>query len=90
MADFGDSVWKITPEGKRQVFAAGLYGASGNAIDNEGNLLQASFYGDSITKIDLGYFDFDQSFGTARKSLRPKSITHVTGTFCHPRPGLDR
>ena len=52
VADFGDFVWKITPEGKRDVFASGLYGASGNAIDNEGNLLQSNFYGNSITKID--------------------------------------
>lgn len=52
VADFGDIVWKITPDGERHVFAAGLYGASGNAIDNEGNLLQSSFYGNSITKID--------------------------------------
>jgi DNA-binding beta-propeller fold protein YncE len=52
VADFGDFVWKITPEGKRQVFASGLYGASGNAIDHDGNLLQSNFYGDSITRID--------------------------------------
>jgi DNA-binding beta-propeller fold protein YncE len=52
VADFGDFVWKITPEGERQVFASGLYGASGNAIDHEGNLLQSNFYGDSITRID--------------------------------------
>jgi DNA-binding beta-propeller fold protein YncE len=52
VADFGDIVWKITPNGERHVFASGLYGASGNAIDNEGNLLQSSFYGNSITKID--------------------------------------
>jgi DNA-binding beta-propeller fold protein YncE len=52
VADFGDVVWKITPEGKRDVFASGLYGASGNAIDHEGNLLQSNFYGDSIIKID--------------------------------------
>src|SRR5438046_8772106 len=52
VADFGEIVWKITPEGKSHVFASGLYGASGNAIDNEGNLLQSNFYGDSITKID--------------------------------------
>jgi DNA-binding beta-propeller fold protein YncE len=52
VADFGDIVWKITPEGERQVFASGLYGASGNAIDNEGNLLQSSYYGNSITRID--------------------------------------
>jgi sugar lactone lactonase YvrE len=52
VADFGDIVWKITPDGERHVFASGLYGASGNAMDNEGNLLQSSFYGNSITKID--------------------------------------
>jgi len=52
VADFGDFVWKITPEGEREVFASGLYGASGNAIDAEGNLLQSSFYGNSISKID--------------------------------------
>ena len=52
VADFGETVWKITPDGKRHEFASGLYGASGNAIDNEGNLLQSNFYGDSITKID--------------------------------------
>ncbi len=52
VADFGDIVWKITPDGERHVFASGLYGASGNAIDNEGNLLQSSFYGNSITRID--------------------------------------
>jgi len=52
VADFGDFAWKITPEGERHVFASGLYGASGNAIDNEGNLLQSNFYGNSITRID--------------------------------------
>ena len=31
VADFGDVVWKITPEGERQQLASGLYGASGNA-----------------------------------------------------------
>src|SRR6266566_2565886 len=52
IADFGDFVWKITPEGERHVFASGLYGAFGNAIDNEGNLLQSNCYGNSITRID--------------------------------------
>ncbi len=42
VADFGDLVWKIPPEGERQVFASGLYGASGNAIDNEGKFLQSN------------------------------------------------
>jgi DNA-binding beta-propeller fold protein YncE len=52
VADFGDVVWKITPDGQRHELATGLYGASGNAIDRDGNLLQSNFYGDSITKID--------------------------------------
>src|SRR5207244_11083669 len=52
VADFGEIVWKITPEGTRDIFASGLYGASGTAIDIEGNLLHANFYSESITKID--------------------------------------
>lgn len=52
VADFADLVWKITPDGERHVFASDFYGASGNAIDNKGNLLQSNFYGDSITRID--------------------------------------
>lgn len=52
VADFGEIVWKLTPEGERREFASGLYGSSGNAIDKHGNLLQSSFYGDSITLID--------------------------------------
>jgi DNA-binding beta-propeller fold protein YncE len=56
VADFGDVVWRISPEGKREVFASGLYGASGNAIDGQGNLLQSSYYGNFITKVDrLGH-----------------------------------
>ncbi|WP_431560797.1 hypothetical protein, partial [Sphingopyxis sp.] len=51
-ADFGDIVWRITPEGKRSVLARGLYGTAGNAVDAKGNLLQASFYSDEIVKID--------------------------------------
>ena len=54
VADFGDVVWKITPEGERHVFASGFYGASGNAIDEQGNLLQANCYGNAITRIDRG------------------------------------
>ena len=52
IADFGEIVWKFTPEGKRHEFTSGLYGPSGNAIDKQGNLLQSNFYGDSIIKID--------------------------------------
>jgi DNA-binding beta-propeller fold protein YncE len=52
VADFGDIVWKITPDGQRRVFAEGQYGASGNALDHQGNLYQSSYYGNFITKID--------------------------------------
>ena len=52
VADFGDIVWKIPPEGQPQVFAQGFYGSSGNAIDHQGNLFQSSYYGDFITRID--------------------------------------
>ena len=52
VADFGETVWKIMPDGRSKVFATGLYGASGNAIDAQGNLLQANFYGNYLSKID--------------------------------------
>ena len=52
IADFGDIVWKIPPEGQPQVFAQGFYGSSGNAVDHQGNLFQSSYYGNFITKID--------------------------------------
>jgi DNA-binding beta-propeller fold protein YncE len=52
VADFGDLVWKIPPEGQPQIFAEGFYGSSGNAVDHQGNLFQSSYYGDFITKID--------------------------------------
>jgi DNA-binding beta-propeller fold protein YncE len=51
-ADFGDVVWKVTPEGVRTEYAAGMYGTAGNAVDMQGYLLQSSFYGDSISRID--------------------------------------
>lgn len=51
-ADFGETVYKITPDGRVSVFATGLYGASGNAVDSKGNLFQANFSGHYISKID--------------------------------------
>src|SRR5438105_6568541 len=40
VADFGDIVWKITPEVKSDRFVLGLYDAFGKAIGHECNLLQ--------------------------------------------------
>lgn len=51
-ADFGDSVWRVTPEGKRRELASGMYGTAGNVVDNQGNLLQSSYYADAIIKVD--------------------------------------
>ena len=58
VAGFGDLVWKITPEGERQVFASGLYGASDNAIDNEGNLLQSNERKQNENHTDLHYHNY--------------------------------
>ncbi|NIR44668.1 MAG: tetratricopeptide repeat protein [Gemmatimonadetes bacterium] len=52
VADFRETVWKVNPDGQAAPFATGLYGASGNAIDSKGNLLQANFYGDYVSRID--------------------------------------
>lgn len=52
VADFRESVFKISPDGRVSVFATGLYGTSGNAIDAKGRLLQSSFSGDYVTRID--------------------------------------
>ncbi len=52
VADFRETVWKVTPDGKATRFASGLYGASGNAIDSKGNLFQSNFSGNYISKID--------------------------------------
>jgi DNA-binding beta-propeller fold protein YncE len=51
VANFGEVVYKVKPNGKAVIFASGLYGTTGNAIDSLGNLYQASFYGGYITKI---------------------------------------
>lgn len=51
VADFGDTVWRVDPFGEVKVFADSLYGASGNAIDGQGVLYQASFYGNFIDRI---------------------------------------
>ncbi len=52
VADFRETVWKVTPDGQTSVFATGFYGASGNAIDSRGNLFHSNFYGNYISKVD--------------------------------------
>ena len=51
VADFGEKVWKISPEGEVEIFVDSLYGTSGNTIDAEGNLLQSNFFAGTVSKI---------------------------------------
>ncbi len=47
----GTKVFRISPEGKVEVFAEGLEGASGNAIDSKGTLFQSNIRGNAISRI---------------------------------------
>lgn len=51
VADFGEKVWKVSPFGELEILTDSVYGASGNAIDSRGNLLQSSFHGNSVHRI---------------------------------------
>lgn len=52
VADFGEKVWKVSPTGQVEVFTNTMYGSSGNALDAQGNLFQAQYYGNTIVKIN--------------------------------------
>ncbi|MGD2115516.1 MAG: tetratricopeptide repeat protein [Acidobacteriota bacterium] len=51
VSNFRDAVWRISPEGEVETLTRSLYGASGNAVDSRGDLVQANFLGDTITRI---------------------------------------
>lgn len=52
VANFMNDVYRVSPAGEVELFSKGLYGASGNVIDPEGNLIQSNFYGNTIVKIN--------------------------------------
>ena len=52
VADFGERVYKVRPDGRWEVFVDGLYGTSGNAIDSRGRLIQSQFTGNSIARVE--------------------------------------
>lgn len=52
VADFGETVYKIHPDGRVAVLATGLYGTSGNAVGPHGVLYQANFSGDYVSRIE--------------------------------------
>jgi len=49
---FDDRVYKIRMDGRPEVFARGLYGATGNVVGPMGELYQLNFFGGYLTKID--------------------------------------
>ena len=51
VANFRDAVWRVSTDGEVKLLTDGLYGSSGNVVDGEGNLLQANFFGNTISKI---------------------------------------
>lgn len=51
VSNFGATVWRVEPDGRVTTLASTLRGASGNALDGEGNLLQASFLEGRIVRI---------------------------------------
>lgn len=51
VADFRNAVWRLSPDGRLERFADGLYGASGNAVGSRGNLYQSSFNGSYLSRI---------------------------------------
>ena len=51
VANFRDAVWRISPDGEVTELSRGLYGASGNAIDRRGDLYQANFFANTISRI---------------------------------------
>ncbi len=50
-ATAGTKLYRITPDGATAVFADGFEGASGVAIDSEGNMYQANIRGGYVSKI---------------------------------------
>lgn len=51
VANFRDAVWRISPDGEVETLTRSLYGASGNTVDPHGDLYQANFFGNTITRI---------------------------------------
>lgn len=52
VADFGDRIWKVTRNGDVTVLTEGMYGASGNAVDSKGRILQSNFNGNFIARVE--------------------------------------
>jgi hypothetical protein len=51
ISSFGESVWRVTPDGAVTELANDVYGASGMTIGPDGALYQASFFDNTIRRI---------------------------------------
>ncbi len=51
VSDFGSNVWRIDQSGEVKLLSDQIYASSGNAIDGQGDLLQASHFNGSLYKI---------------------------------------
>lgn len=51
VSDFGRTVWRVSPAGDVDVLVSSLRGSSGNAVDSQGNLYQASFSDNRIVRV---------------------------------------
>lgn len=47
----GTKLYKVTPDGKSELFCNDLFGGSGNTFDSEGNLFQSSIRGGFVSKV---------------------------------------
>ncbi|HSR52376.1 MAG TPA: alpha/beta fold hydrolase [Acidobacteriota bacterium] len=51
VSNFWSKVWKVAPDGEVTLLSQAVRGSSGNAVDQDGNLLQASFADNRILRI---------------------------------------
>ena len=52
VSDDASTVWRISPQGYVEILDSSLRGASGNAVDRNGNLFQSSFRENRVVRID--------------------------------------
>ncbi len=51
VANFRDALWRISPEGEVETLSRAFYGSSGIAVDPRGDVYQASFFGNTVTRL---------------------------------------
>lgn len=52
VSDFLRTIWRISPDGAVEVLDSSLRGSSGNTVDRDGNVYQASFRDNRIVRFD--------------------------------------